>query len=179
MEKTDNKFWNELSKSSKEEILKHYQDLKETKKKLHPTELFAINTRAKIELLEELFDFENLNVEILPKVWDDIKDEKLIAEAKSLENAIQSHHIAAPDKLRKKLIASFKIYHLIKLGYGGLIIDDNWTPEDKYYITCNDDDNLEIDYGFKTNYFIGFHTREQAEEFLKNNIGLLDDYFMI
>lgn len=81
----------------------------------------------------------------------------------------------------KSALALLKIHQLIEVGYGGNVSRKELkTPIEKYLIIYNGR-NLVVNcylYGF---FHIAFHTKEQAEEFLKypENVQLLKDYFMI
>lgn len=114
----------------------------------------------------------------VPKTWSDIKEEeKFQGNAAIVVN--KEELIETP--IIKSTNALLKIHQLIEVGYGGNAIK---TP---------DNNTICIIYDFHTNMFmvnvcsslwrshIIFHTKEQAEEFLKypENIQLLKDYFMI
>lgn len=85
----------------------------------------------------------------------------------------------AGSNIEKSALALLKISQLIGTCYGGNVTEWEYPCVDKYIITPT----LHIE---KVNYksfksHIAFHTKEQAEEFLKypENVQLLKDYFMI
>lgn len=86
---------------------------------------------------------------------------------------------------KKSALAFLKIRELIEVGYGGNVINDEWIDRDitKYFISFGNDNIIGIEKTILSEEFshIAFHTKEQAEEFLKypENVQLLKDYFMI
>ena len=88
----------------------------------------------------------------------------------------------AEESIVKSALALLKIHQLIEVGYGGNITKEEWEKafELKYVISCTADKSFPI---HTTNciHTIAFHTKEQAEEFLKytENVELVKDYFMI
>lgn len=117
----------------------------------------------------------------VPKTWSEIKDKNIyyFKVCNDLIELESSATVLSP--IEKSALALLKINQLIKVGYGGNAIK---TP---------DNNTICIIYDFYANTFminvcsslwrshIMFHTKEQAEEFLKysENIQLLKDYFMI
>lgn len=97
--------------------------------------------------------------------------------------------------IEKSALALLKIHQLIETGYGGNITNKEWEIiNSKEWKIVNNYKSLYIitlHYNNKIKYVrvtdvdsysqIAFHTKEQAEEFLKypENIQLLKDYFMI
>lgn len=120
-----------------------------------------------------------------PKTWNDLINQHKTKSSKVEICTTFSNYIydgtTSNTPIEKSALALLKIHQLIEVGYGGNAIK---TPDNN--IIC-------IIYDFHTNMFmvnvcsslwrshIIFHTKEQAEEFLKypENIQLLKDYFMI
>ena len=84
--------------------------------------------------------------------------------------------------IERSALALLKIHQLIEVGYGGNVTNEEWENafELKYVISCTADKSFPI-HATNCIHTIAFHTKEQAEEFLKypENIQLLKDYFMI
>lgn len=123
----------------------------------------------------------------IPKTWS-----KLIQTDKFSLNLIEiddngSGHTSTSTPIEKSALALLKIYQLIEVGYGGNVTFDYIRKMPTYEKVWS------IYYNFNVKRFetkcsvesidntILFHTKEQAEEFLKypENIQLLKDYFMI
>lgn len=80
--------------------------------------------------------------------------------------------------------ALFQIYILIEASYGGNVSMEEYFTKDTYSILPSFDEEAQEFYVYKnpsTPVKILFHTREQAEDFIKypENIKLLRKYFMI
>lgn len=124
------------------------------------------------------------------KTWNDIILNKTTFEYKLYYPAVDDENYftyVGTNPIEESAIALLKIHQLIGIGYGGNLTNKEWiTQNTKYLITpiCNKNS-----YKFivtTTTFFtdkchIAFHTKEQAEEFLKyeENIQLLRNYFMI
>ena len=86
--------------------------------------------------------------------------------------------------IEKSALALLKIHQLIEIGYGGNITDKEWNRYcyPKYFIEYINENKMfkVMEFSYYKSH-IAFHTKEQAEEFLKysDNIQLLKDYFMI
>ena len=80
--------------------------------------------------------------------------------------------------IERSTLALLRIRQLIEVGYGGNVTNDEW--EKAYIISCTADKIFTI-HATNCIHTIAFHTKEQAEEFLKypENVQLLKDYFMI
>ena len=84
--------------------------------------------------------------------------------------------------IERSALALLKIHQLIEIGYGGNITDEEWKEHTKIKYTIElKDKKLICSYTYHFKSHIAFHTKEQAEEFLKysENVQLLKDYFMI
>lgn len=85
--------------------------------------------------------------------------------------------------IEKSALALLKIHQLIEIGYGGYptMYEKMYKSDKIRTIGIDFDYNFYIEeYTIPSNH-IAFHTKEQAEEFLKHseNIQLLKDYFII
>ena len=84
--------------------------------------------------------------------------------------------------IERSALALLKIHQLIEIGYGGNITNEEWKEHTKIKYTIDlKDKKLICSYTYHFKSHIAFHTKEQAEEFLKysENVQLLKDYFMI
>lgn len=121
----------------------------------------------------------------IPKTWSELLNSPNCEIVGTVSLDINGNDYLQNDSLiEKSALALLKIYQLIEVGYGGNITDKEWNRYcyPKYFIEYNNENKMfkvmEFSY-FKSH--IAFHTKEQAEEFLKysENIQLLKDYFMI
>lgn len=117
----------------------------------------------------------------IPKTWSDIKEEeKFQGNAAIVVN--KEELIETP--IIKSTNALLKIHQLIEVGYGGNVTEEEWNRYcyPKYFIEYNNESKIfkVMEFSYSRSH-IAFHTKEQAEEFLKypENIQLLKDYFMI
>lgn len=94
-------------------------------------------------------------------------------------NIKENYNIFATEKQAKSALAMARISQIIANDerFGGVVTDEEWRNkqwtkivkiENKLIITIN------FSYGF-----LAFHTREQAELFLKENEDLIKDYYML
>lgn len=115
----------------------------------------------------------------VPKTWSGLvkvdKATRKIAQIYSEYGRVVD--IVGSTPIEKAALALLKINQLIEVEYGGNVTDkedyyEDWTIDRYSFIPVKND------FGVR---HICFHTKEQAEEFLKypENIQLLKDYFMI
>lgn len=125
----------------------------------------------------------------IPKTWSDtlFNPGFIVYELSYIDNdkdyVLTSTGISP---IEKSALALLKIHQLIEVGYGGNITHDEWVNDIKesnlwsVYFDYYDNEFYPI---FTAGHFthVAFHTKEQAEEFLKypENIQLLKDYFII
>lgn len=140
------------------------------------------------------WDKEN-NLKV-PKTWSDY----IIANRDNFDKGIYDYCIDISGTgnngwtrrntpIEKSALALLKIHQLIEVGYGGNVTNDEWLDRYtnntvKYVIISNDDNGNFLVIETQNNHMRtnpAFHTKEQAEEFLKypENVQLLKDYFMI
>lgn len=119
----------------------------------------------------------------VPKTWSEMvaQDKETICIVEIDEMAVTT----AKTPIEKSALALLKIHQLIEVGYGGNVTNEDWKNPylAKYDIipdTAHSDKLCVRCVGFVKSV-IAFHTKEQAEEFLKypENVQLLKDYFMI
>lgn len=111
----------------------------------------------------------------VPKTWSELKNTKEIANYKFYYVDVNDEDYTSEEitPIEKSAIALLKIHQLIEVGYSGNT-NKGWCINVKDNKFCV----------YQTLYTFtpfAFHTREQAEEFLKypENIQLFKDYFMI
>ena len=122
----------------------------------------------------------------VPKTWSDLERLDEITECGA--EIVQTFNNRWWDStkgntpIEKSVLALLKIHQLIEVGYGGNVTNEEWEEafELKYVISCTADKSLPI-HATNCIHTIAFHTKEQAEEFLKytENVELVKDYFMI
>lgn len=124
-----------------------------------------------------------------PKTWSKIKDKNIyyFKVCNDLIELESSATVLSP--IEKSALALLKIHQLIEVGYGGNVTNEEWRNSKLIKVIISRQELKEIgeDTPFTklltqfTFSHIAFHTKEQAEEFLKypENVQLLKDYFMI
>ena len=116
------------------------------------------------------------------KTWKDI--EKIYPHFKDDIDKLERNVLYISDRLREKLIATYKIEKLIEHAYGGKITSEEWRNRDKvkYYIADDEYDEFDIYSTYNKNLtdFICFHTRQQAIDFLfyPENRQLVKQYYI-
>lgn len=140
----------------------------------------------------QLFREEDLNSKEV-KTWDDLigtkipKESYFIGGTSRISKIITNQtfdirydkHWFIDEKHAKSALAMAQISQLIPY-YGGVITDTEWNNSNviKYVIARRN--NSIISESFNIIYhLLAFHTREQRDEFLKNNKQLVMDYFML
>ena len=140
----------------------------------------------------QLFSEEDLNSKEV-KTWDDLigtkvpKESYFIGGSSRISKIITNQtfdmkydrNLFIDEKHAKSALAMAQISQLIPY-YGGVITDTEWNNSNvrKYVITRRN--NSIISESFNIIYhLLAFHTREQRDEFLKNNKQLVVDYFML
>ena len=122
----------------------------------------------------------------VPKTWSDLERLDEITECGA--EIVQTFNNRWWDStkgntpIEKSALALLKIHQLIEVGYGGNITNEEWKEHTKIKYTIDlKDKKLICSYTYLFKSHIAFHTKEQAEEFLKysENVQLLKDYFMI
>lgn len=97
------------------------------------------------------------------------------------QNTSNDYRIFATEKQVLASIAAARISQIIANDprFGGTIKDEEW--DGKTYKYCLERKNGEIVLSIYINYysFIAFHTREQAELFLKENRDLIEQFYML
>ena len=140
----------------------------------------------------QLFSEEDLNSKEV-KTWDDLigtkvpKDSYYIGGSSRISKIITNQtfdmkydkNLFIDEKHAKSALAMSQISQLIPY-YGGVITDTEWNNSHviKYVIARRN--NSIVSESFNIIYhLLAFHTREQRDEFLKNNKQLVMDYFML
>lgn len=124
----------------------------------------------------------------VPKTRSELQNNKEIVN-------YRLHYVASNDEdyytsvgttdIEKSALALLKIHQLIDAGYGGNVTNEEWKDDTKVKFNINAyKDVSELNFLIYSTiciHHIAFHTKEQAEEFLKypENVQLLKDYFMI
>lgn len=135
------------------------------------------------------WDAESLTVSKVQKRWRD--DERVQIDgyfmngvsqivSRSGYNTCCYYNIFATEKQAKSALAMARISQIIANDerFGGVITDKEWSNWKKPLVIDRRNNNLiivaKLSYGF-----LAFHTKEQAELFLKENEDLVKDYYML
>lgn len=122
----------------------------------------------------------------VPKTWSELEQSN-DSHIYGIEHRYNDDYYVTREgntPIEKSAIALFKIHQLIEVGYGGNINNEEWFDYDNCIYTIEYNSEYKI-YKIITavcyKRHIAFHTKKQAEEFLKypENVQLLKDYFMI
>lgn len=182
--------WDNMSNKEKEKLRHDYDGLIYLSE--HGTDEFLRTGALKIiKEHERLFGKENLQPKPkTPKVWDDMEalHEEIDTAFVELEESLCN--IDCETNLFNKILATYQIQHLIELGYGGVVTEEEWEDDNvaKYAIsTCIINDKMlnikKVDiYSYNSEkYFIAFHTSEQREEFMSysENVKLVKQYYRL
>lgn len=126
-----------------------------------------------IEAQETEFGKHNVCPSEYIKTWKDVQ------ESGWRTPTILPEHIAA--KMNRKMGSIDKIMKVIELGYGGVVATEEMMVGTTYFtITYSfekGDYKITAEHGIIS--FPALRSRQQAEEFLKNNRDLLDDFNML
>ena len=127
------------------------------------------------------------NIDPKVEVWEDleeidgcyINDYSRVINATGATNYEEDKNIFKTEKHAKKALAMAQISQLMPY-YGGEITYDEWNNYNiiKYIIKRfgNKIERGKYNYSYQ---FLAFHTEEQRDEFLLNNLQLVIDYLMI
>lgn len=123
---------------------------------------------------------------LTPK-WEDLKrisgcyiaDNCIIRPAINVTTNGENKNVFLTEKHAKSALAMAQISQLIPF-YGGEITDEEWKDSDmKKYVIMRDSGEVKCVMCYPNYDFVSFHTKEQRDEFLKNNEQLVKDYLMI
>ena len=142
----------------------------------------------KISNMEDLFDKEVLQSDHKIKTWADVVIYK--TELWDFINKLSKEIANCPyieSKLYKKLIATIQIQHLLELGYGGIVTDNEYilnehsTDEDFWGIWINAYGKVECTPIENCRDLLVFRDQQQAKEFMSymENVDLILQYYLI
>ena len=98
-------------------------------------------------------------------------------------NTKPNYNIFATEKQAKSALAMARISQIMANDerFGGTITDEEWVGAGKvkYTITRKGKDSITVDFSFTEYNFLVFHTYDQRNLFMKENMDLIKDYFMI
>lgn len=139
------------------------------------------------------FSWDRMNKIPIPKVWNDIssnpvnylygsnyKIDQYRDYCVDITGCRNNGYTRRESSIEKAALALIKINILIEYGYGGNITKEEWSDNTikKFKIGFNPILKVFIcDELYYTKSPIAFHTKEQAEEFLENNLELVEDYY--
>lgn len=101
-----------------------------------------------------------------------------IYEANNFQISRDNRDVFLTEKHAKSALAMAQISQLMPY-YGGEITDEEWENSSPKYIIDRYGNMINITFHTNAYYFLAFHTKEQRDEFLKNNEQLVKDYLMI
>lgn len=141
-------------------------------------------------LLELLFGKENLILEPQIRTWDDlVKAGKAYVFGEVITEDVKLDDTFNETPAEKKALATLKIAQLIDVAYGGMVsTQEQIKIKDTFYhiVVCgrgqtHNEGQLFVDcfIGCDEPNLLCFHTRKQAEDFLKYNEQLIKDYYML
>lgn len=96
-------------------------------------------------------------------------------------NNKENYNLFATKKQAKSALAMARISQIMANDerFGGIVTDEEWCDGNWQYVIIRTDNDLEIALHLSSYVFLAFHTKEQAELFLKENEDLVKDYYMI
>lgn len=136
------------------------------------------------------WDAESLTLSKIQKRWRDnektnvngyyIHSDSFIVYRSGYNNN-RNHNIFATKKQVKSALAMARISQIMANDerFGGIVTDEEWCDGNWLYVIIRADNDLEIALRNSSYAFLAFHTREQAELFLKENEDLVKDYYMM
>lgn len=178
------KLWNDLSIESRKVILNRAKNLR------YSVDICAngqgLEDSTRLSEYMNMFGEHNLFPQPIPKTWKDIESlgsHIQVSKGKmGIDLSIPKH---LDDNLMiDKLVATIKIYNLIKTGYGGLVDYDYlihnpaWTIVAKL-IDFDGSLELSIEPSHTKYELLSFKSEKLAKEFLEKNRILCEEYYMI
>lgn len=91
---------------------------------------------------------------------------------------VYNKNVFLTERQVKSALAMAQISQLMPY-YGGEITNEEWENSSRKYIIDKYSGRINITFHTNAYYFLAFHTKEQRDEFLKNNEQLVKDYLMI
>lgn len=167
--------WDNMPKEEKELIRQDYQRMIDGK-----TEFTEEEKNGATYQTEWLFGIENLQPKPKIRTWEDVT--KINPNYEQDCQNIRMYTNMISNKLKVKLLATYKIAKLIELGYGGKITDEEWRNWDVHkYCYVREGDKVGYSVRYQDYEFIAFHTLQQLEEFTSypENVELIRQYYMI
>lgn len=119
------------------------------------------------DLISQKFVVKGCYIDELSNLTDEIE----VAEEGS--QCIASDRIVAKSMLAMAMISQLIPY------YGGAVTDEEWNYPICKFTIVRRNDRIECDATNEIWTFLAFHTRDQRDEFLKNNEQLVRDYLMM
>jgi hypothetical protein len=155
---------------------------------------FVVNIPEGYEIDKENSTFEKIvfkKVTEEPKRWRDDENANVDGyfmgnfgdiQKCSGNNKPANYNIFATEKQAKRAIAEARISQIMTNDkrFGGVITDEEW--EDYTFPKCviyRDGNRLCSVCGYRYYHFLAFHTKEQRDLFMEENMDLIKDYFMI
>ena len=145
------------------------------------------------EIDKENSSFETIVFKKIDKqvrTWDDLIERNLPSSSKYISNCSIIHEaigekIAYNDKNyfidekhAKSALAMAQISQLMPY-YGGAVTDEEWGDSTTKYVIYRKYSEIELWNATNVFYFLAFHTKEQRDNFYRNNEQLVRDYLRL
>ena len=140
---------------------------------------------------EEGYEWDAESLTLTKKRWRDDKDKTIagyficadsnITYSKDHCNTKENYNLFATKKQAKSAITMARISQIMANDerFGGVVIDEEWNDSNcNWHVIARLGNQLVINRKFSYE-FLAFHTKEQAELFLKENEDLVKDYYMM
>jgi len=137
------------------------------------------------------WDADSLTLSKIQKRWRDkenydvsgyfIQNDSKIVSHLSGHNTNINYNVFATEKQAKSALAMARISQIMANDerFGGVITDKDWCDNHWRYAIIRTKIGLELSLRYYGYEYLAFHTREQAELFLKENEDLVKDYYMM
>ena len=96
-------------------------------------------------------------------------------------NTKENYNLFATEKQAKSALAMARISQIMANDerFGGVVTDEEWCGDNWKYVIIRTKNSLKISLKYYIYEYLAFHTKEQAELFLKENEDLVKDYYMM
>lgn len=145
----------------------------------------------KIEEEGYKWDADTLTLSKIQKRWRDkenydvsgyfIQNDSKIVSHLSGHNTSINYNVFATEKQAKSALAMARISQIMANDerFGGVVTDEEWGDNYYTFVIIRTKNGLQITLKYYIYHYLAFHTKEQAELFLKENEDLVKDYYMM
>lgn len=137
------------------------------------------------------WDAESLTVSKIQKRWRDNEyktisgyythTDSCIIYSEDHSNTKENYNLFATEKQVKSALAMARISQIMANDerFGGVVTDEEWGDNHWTYVIIRTKNGLKITLKYYIYEYLAFHTKEQAELFLKENEDLVKNYYMM